>query len=219
MLITNIIDEDTTNYKKLAMFVGLPYCDGKCWRELGFPSSICINDDLRNAEKINMSVEELIERYNNNPLTESVVFGGMEPFDSWNDLYEFVVKFRANCKDDIVIYTGYKEDEIADKVAALSKFPRMIVKFGRFNPNGKSRYDDVLGLTLVSDNQYAKVISQPKIIVNPNENIVRDIRAGLVKNEGYCPCRLDKTPDTKCMCKEFREQSEGECHCGLYIKI
>ena len=38
-------------------------------------------------------------------------------------------------------------------------------------------------------------------------------------NGGYCPCRLQKTPDTKCMCKEFREQEEGECHCGLYVKI
>lgn len=160
MLITNIIDEDTTNYKKLAMFVGLPYCDGKCWRELGFPSSICINDDLRKAKLIDVTVDELIERYTNNPLTESIVFGGMEPFDSWTDLLEFVEKFRSVCSDDIVIYTGYKEDEITYKVEALSSYPNMIVKFGRFNPNGKSRYDDVLGLTLVSDNQYAKVISK-----------------------------------------------------------
>ena len=160
MLITNIIDEDTTNYKKLAMFVGFPYCDGKCWREFGFPSSICINDDLRKAKLIDISAEELIERYTKNPLTESVVFGGLEPFDSWTDLLEFVEKFRSVCLDDIVIYTGFKEDEVADKVEVLSAYPNMIVKFGRFNPNGKSRYDDVLGLTLVSDNQYAKVISK-----------------------------------------------------------
>lgn len=37
-------------------------------------------------------------------------------------------------------------------------------------------------------------------------------------NEGYCPCRLEKTKDTKCMCKEFREQENGVCHCGLYKK-
>jgi ferredoxin-thioredoxin reductase catalytic subunit len=29
----------------------------------------------------------------------------------------------------------------------------------------------------------------------------------------------DKNPDTKCMCKAFREQEEsGVCHCGLYKK-
>lgn len=58
-----------------------------------------------------------------------------------------------------------------------------------------------------------------KIIVNPDLNIVNDIRNRLKENEGYCPCRLNKTPDTKCMCKQFREQDSGMCHCGLYIKI
>lgn len=58
-----------------------------------------------------------------------------------------------------------------------------------------------------------------KIIVNPDLNIVNDIRNKLKENEGYCPCRLNKTPDTKCMCKQFREQDSGMCHCGLYIKI
>ena len=37
-------------------------------------------------------------------------------------------------------------------------------------------------------------------------------------HDGYCPCRIEKNDDTKCMCKEFREQKSGECHCGLYIK-
>lgn len=37
-------------------------------------------------------------------------------------------------------------------------------------------------------------------------------------NDGYCPCELEKTPDTKCMCKEFQEMKSGTCHCGLYTK-
>ena len=45
------------------------------------------------------------------------------------------------------------------------------------------------------------------------------IRKGLKDNDGYCPCRVENTPDTKCMCKEFRDQAEGICHCGLYIKV
>lgn len=44
--------------------------------------------------------------------------------------------------------------------------------------------------------------------------------AELVKqNDGYCPCMIERTPDTKCMCKEFREQKEGLCHCGRYMKV
>lgn len=44
------------------------------------------------------------------------------------------------------------------------------------------------------------------------------IRAKIRENDGYCPCKLEKTEDTKCICKEFLEQGVGECHCGLYIK-
>lgn len=55
----------------------------------------------------------------------------------------------------------------------------------------------------------------------PNMEYAKEVRQKLKENNGYCPCRIDKTPDTKCMCKEFREQIEegisGECHCGLYI--
>ena len=44
------------------------------------------------------------------------------------------------------------------------------------------------------------------------------ILQALRESNGYCPCRIDRTPDTKCMCKEFRDMEEGTCHCGLYIK-
>lgn len=56
------------------------------------------------------------------------------------------------------------------------------------------------------------------IIQNPDKDYAQKVRAKLKDNGGYCPCRLEKTPDTKCMCKEFRETEEGTCHCGLYIK-
>ena len=47
---------------------------------------------------------------------------------------------------------------------------------------------------------------------------VNTILTALKQNDGYCPCRIEKTPDTKCVCKEFREQESGYCHCGLYYK-
>lgn len=62
-----------------------------------------------------------------------------------------------------------------------------------------------------------------KIIFNPDEKVVSAIRNGLKKKEGYCPCRIQKTDDNLCMCKEFRDQIadpnfEGFCHCRLYYK-
>ena len=62
-----------------------------------------------------------------------------------------------------------------------------------------------------------------KITLNPDPEIVRTVKEGLQAKGGYCPCRLQKTEDTKCMCREFREQIadpafEGYCHCMLYYK-
>ena len=62
-----------------------------------------------------------------------------------------------------------------------------------------------------------------KITLNPDEEIVKIVKEGLEKSGGYCPCRRDKTPENKCMCKEFRDQIrdknfEGFCHCMLYYK-
>lgn len=62
-----------------------------------------------------------------------------------------------------------------------------------------------------------------RITLNENKEIVERIKAGLKKKDGYCPCRLERTEDNKCMCKEFRDQIadpdfEGYCHCLLYYK-
>ena len=58
-----------------------------------------------------------------------------------------------------------------------------------------------------------------KIILNNDKELVSEIKRKLKENGGFCPCRLIKNEDTKCICKEFRNQESGECHCGLYIKI
>lgn len=57
------------------------------------------------------------------------------------------------------------------------------------------------------------------IKMTDNVKLQKIILDKLKENGGYCPCRIEQTPDTKCMCKEFREQTNtGTCHCGLYIK-
>ena len=59
-----------------------------------------------------------------------------------------------------------------------------------------------------------------KIVVNTDQELVDNVRAMLKLNNGYCPCVTVRNKDTKCMCKNFREQEfEGECHCGLYVKV
>lgn len=58
-----------------------------------------------------------------------------------------------------------------------------------------------------------------KICVTEDKEYEKIVRAKLNENSGYCPCSLIRTEDTKCMCREFREQDyEGYCHCKLYYK-
>ena len=58
---------------------------------------------------------------------------------------------------------------------------------------------------------------------NPDKAYVEKLLQALEKKEGYCPCRLQKTPENLCICQEFRDQIadpefEGYCHCQLYFK-
>ena len=57
------------------------------------------------------------------------------------------------------------------------------------------------------------------IRVNKDKQFVAEMRQAIKDSEGYCPCVITRSPDTKCMCKEFREMESGTCHCGLYTKI
>lgn len=59
--------------------------------------------------------------------------------------------------------------------------------------------------------------------LNEDAEVVRMIREGLAAKDGYCPCRLERIPENKCICQEFRDQIndpafEGYCHCLLYYK-
>ena len=157
MNIKYIVDEDIVNYKECSMFIGFPFCSFKCEKECGI--NCCQNSVLAKSPNIEINAENLIDRYLRNPITSAVVFGGLEPFDSWGDVYTLVTKLRTYRLDTIVIFTGYKETEISDKIEALKKFPNIIVKFGRFIPNQPSHKDELLGVTLASPNQYAKKIS------------------------------------------------------------
>lgn len=157
MTIKGLIDEDLINYKKPCMVIEMPKCSFKCDKECGRP--VCQNGALATAKTITITVNNIVKRYLSNDITSAIVFQGLEPMDSWDDVISFINIFRSQCDDDIVIYTGYKEEEIEDKIEWLSHHKNIIIKFGRFIPDQKSHYDETLGVNLASANQYAKKIS------------------------------------------------------------
>ena len=154
MKIKGINFEDFVNYKKPSMFIAFPNCSFKCDKECG--RAVCQNSALAKEKTIEISIHSVVERYRNNRITQAVVLGGLEPFDDWEQVQNFVNLFRFWSEDDIVIYTGYKEEELTEKINWLKRYKNIIIKFGRFIPDQENHFDEVLGIKLSSPNQYAR---------------------------------------------------------------
>ena len=154
MKVKFVVDEDFVNYYRPSIFIGFPHCSFKCDKENG--NKICQNSSLAKEPNIEVSADDLIDRFIVNPISKAIVFGGLEPFDDYDDMMELIRKFRVYTDADIVIYTGYTEKELADKIPEVTQYHNIVIKFGRFIPNQPSRKDKVLGITLASNNQYAK---------------------------------------------------------------
>ena len=87
-----------------------------------------------------------------------ITFSGGDPLYPRNrkKIKEIISEIKKDYPDkNMWLYTGYKYEEIKDKINILKKFNNIIIKFGRYIPNSSKRYDDVLGIYLSSENQYA----------------------------------------------------------------
>lgn len=152
MLLSGFEEENFANYYKPSMTIGFPSCDFKCGRW-------CQNYALKDSKRVCIDDTKLVDRYLSNPLTSAIVCAGLDPMDSFDMLLHLVETFRRQTNDDIVIYTGYNEEEVTDETACLSRFKNIIVKYGRYVPDDEGTFDDVLGVRLASQNQYAVKIS------------------------------------------------------------
>lgn len=152
MKIKYIIDEIFQDYKKPSMLIATYKCSFKCEN--------CQNRHLSDeATTIDYPIEKIIDRYVNNSISESIVIGGLEPLEQQEDILELVREFRKKTLDDIVIYTGFDKNEVEDFINELKKSHNIRVKFGRYIDDSEERFDEILGVTLASSNQYAEIIS------------------------------------------------------------
>ena len=158
MRIRALVEENFQDYKKCSMLIGTAFCDWKCCKECG--EDLCQNMPLAQSPIIEISNQEIAEKYLKNGLSSAIVFCGLEPMDQFDELVACIATLRRYTDDDIVIYTGYNKDEIIGKVRYLADtFTNITIKYGRFVPHDTPRYDEVLGITLASQNQYAEKIS------------------------------------------------------------
>lgn len=155
MHVKTVIEEDYTNYKLPCMTIGTCYCDWKCCKESNISITVCQNNPLFSAKTIDIPTEKILGRYIDNPITKAICFGGLEPMLQFDEMIDVISYFRNNgCEDPVVIYTGYTEEELEFKIQYLQRsFKNIIIKFGRYIPNQKPHYDEILGVELASDNQ------------------------------------------------------------------
>ena len=73
MKVINIIVEDFVNYKKPSIFIGFPKCTFKCNKDAD--KIVCQNYQLIKEKSIEISYEEIVKLYIDNPLTKAIVFG------------------------------------------------------------------------------------------------------------------------------------------------
>lgn len=159
MKLKGIIDYDCTNYKEPCLTLEFPYCDFKCDKING--CRVCQNSTLYFEPDIEVSGEQIWKMYQDNPLTKAFCFQGMEPFDSYIDLIEFIkfIRIDKQCDDPIIIYTGYGQGEDWITEQSIRKYKNIIVKWGRYLLGYEPHYDEVLGVNLASNNQYAEWIT------------------------------------------------------------
>lgn len=157
VMLKGIIWEDMVNYKKISTTLMFPTCDFKC-------GDFCQNSGLAAARSEKYDIDEILDAFKNNPITEAIVLQGLEPFDTLWDVYTVAASLKEhNLLCDLVIYTGYNRKEIDPfTIQALTKYTpgNLIIKWGRYIPNQTPHYDEVLGVNLASDNQYAEVIKK-----------------------------------------------------------
>ena len=160
MIVKLVKQDDFVQYKKPCVVVCFPNCTWKCCTEAGIPTSVCQNQEMCGLKDIDITPEDVYNLYKESLFAESICCSGLEPMLQFDDVLSLLKYFREHdCDADFVIYTGYYRNEIEDKIEQLAKYKNVIVKFGRFIPNQEKHYDEILGVWLASDNQYAERIS------------------------------------------------------------
>ena len=129
--------------------------------------------------------------------------------------------------------TSYAIDTVR-QIAAENPGAELYFVIGEDSVEGLPRWKDIDELkklctfrsyprTPESSTAIRKLFEDNKVVLNPDEKIVKVVRDGLIRKGGYCPCRLPKNPEFFCPCDEFKGQLADPgfhalCHCRLYLK-
>ena len=103
MIVKAIRTEWFQDYKEPALYIAFPHCTFKCEKDCG--KRVCQNSALANSPDIMIDDNKVCIMYLSNPITKAIVCGGLEPMDSFDELYSFLytLRYEYGCDDDVVI--------------------------------------------------------------------------------------------------------------------
>ncbi len=124
--------------------------------------------------------------------------------------------------------------DTAREIAAENPGAKLYFIIGEDSVEGLPRWRDYEELSRIvefkayprtkeSSTEIRALFDKGRVVLNPEEKIVKVVRDGLARKDGFCPCRLPKLPEFFCPCDEFKGQLaddsyHGLCHCRLYLK-
>ena len=143
----------------------------------------------------------------------------------------------------VVPMTGFSQDLGSDGIDESGQFGfvlgfffvlRLFFVIGEDSVEGLERWKDIDELrrlvsfksyprTPESSTEIRRLFAENSVTLNEDAKLVEVVRAGLVRKNAFCPCRLPKLPEFFCPCDEFKAQLadpsfHGLCHCRLYRK-
>ena len=125
MLVKMIRDEDYSSYREVSMLIAFPTCSFKCCTDLNRSVSMCQNSPIARLPSIDISANDIYERYQRNVITHSIVCGGLEPIDSLSDLASFpniIVKYGRY----IPAQTSHFDELLGVMLASPNQFAKKI---------------------------------------------------------------------------------------------
>lgn len=177
--------DNVTDYEETSMLLVFPKCSGKC-------GPACHNYNMiGKTAPLNVKVEDIVNLYNSLSDHKAVVCAGLEPFDSFDDLYALVEAFANNSKPcDFVIYSGYYPYndvsyenstgitnvwELARKIVKIKGSNQdftLYFKYGRYieDPNDDGYDSRLLGVHLSSRNQTVSAFMNGEEVGSENRN-------------------------------------------------
>jgi len=155
MKLKQILHETYGDYKECSMLLIADNCINKC--------EGCHNQHLLQLESKIFPDEEIIKRFVENPLSKAIIFGGLEPMDQAEEVEKFIfTAINMGIACPIIIYTSYNPlsyvFRCSNVMEAIKQYlGKVIIKHGPYKKDLKPVFNEDLGVTLASSNQYTIV--------------------------------------------------------------